>query len=278
MNTDLSEKNVVPELSIPPIVFDLLSDEYAEKLQQAVGMIRLVHDVAAKKITVPDALAEIGITSDTVVEKIQGVMTRSESGFLNALAGTDFTRDLVGAAQDIGTTLHDFFTGSMSQEECVEALFDRGFEEINNAIKHTLSVIDVPSHVPAPLTKLLDATGATFCYEAFEYVVNEIADSLKDAREATRERVLIEQQCAEMLAEMMQAREEMRQLTEQYFKEHYEAIEAGFSAIDRAILHDDIDGFIQGNTMLQEMLGYQQQFRNMDEFDALMDSDEAFKL
>ena len=278
MNKDLSEKNIVPELSIPPIVFDLLSDEYAEKLRQAVGMIRLVRDVAAKKITVPDSLAEIGITSDTVAEKIQGVMTRSESGFLNALAGTDFTRDLVGAAQDIGTTLHDFFSGSLSQEECVEALFDRGFEEINNAIKHTLSVIDVPSHVPAPLTKLLDATGATFCYEAFEYVVNEVADSLKEAREATRERVLIEQQCAEMLAEMMQAREEMRQLTEQYFKEHYETIEAGFSAIDRAILHDDIDGFIQGNTMLQEMLGYQQQFRNMDEFDALMDSDEAFKL
>lgn len=278
MNKDLSEKNVVPELSIPPIVFDLLSDEYAEKLQQAVGMIRLVHDVAAKKITVPDALAEIGITSDTVAEKIQGVMTRSESSFLNALAGTDFTRDLVGAAQDIGTTLHDFFSGSLSQEECVEALFDRGFEEINNAIKHTLSVIDVPSHVPAPLSKLLDATGATFCYEAFEYVVNEVADSLKEAREATRERVLIEQQCAELLAEMMQAREEMRQLTEQYFKDHYETIEAGFSAIDRAILHDDIDGFIHGNTMLQEMLGYQQQFRNMDEFDAFMDSDEAFKL
>lgn len=278
MNTDLSEKNVVPELSIPPIVFDLLSNDYAKKLQQAVGMIRLVRDVASKRKTVMDALAEIGITSDTVAEKIQGVMTRSESGFLNALAGTDFTSDLVGAAQDIGTTLHGFFTGSMSQEECVEALFDRGFEEINNAIKHTLSVIDVPSHVPAPLTKLLDATGATFCYEAFEYVVNEIADSLKEARAATRESVLIEQQCAEMLAEMMQAREEMRQFTEQYFKEHYETIEAGLAAIDRAILHDDIDGFIQGNTMLQEMLGYQQQFHNMDEFDALMDSDEAFKL
>lgn len=278
MNKDLSEKNVVPEISIPPIVFDLLSDEYAEKLQQAVGMIHLVHDVATKKSTVPDALAEIGITSDTVAEKIQGVLNNSESGFLNALAGTDFTRDLVGAAQDIGTTLHSFFSGSLSQEECVEALFDRGFEEINNAIKHTLSVIDVPSHVPAPLSKLLDATGATFCYEAFEYVVNEVADSLKEAREATRERVLIEQQCAEMLAEMMQAREEMRQLTEQYFIDHYETIEAGFAAIDRAILHDDIDGFIQGITMLQEMLGYQQQFHNMDEFDALMDSDEAFKL
>ena len=85
MNTDLSEKNAVPEISIPPIVFDLLSDEYAEKLQQAVGMIRLVRDVASKRKTVMDALAEIGITSDTVVEKIQGVMTRAESGFLNAL-------------------------------------------------------------------------------------------------------------------------------------------------------------------------------------------------
>lgn len=278
MKTELSEMNPSVELTIPPIVFDLLSDEYAEKLQQAVGMIRLVRDVASKRKTVMDALAEIGITSDTVAEKIQGVLNNSESGFLNALAGTDFTRDLVGAAQDIGTTLHDFFSGSMSQEECVEALFDRGFEEINNAIKHTLSVIKVPNEASGLLSKLLEASGDTFFYEACEHVVNQIADSLKEAREAKRERVLIEQQCAEMLAEMMQAREEMRQLTEQYFKDHYETIEAGFAAIDRAILHDDIDGFIQGNTMLQEMLGYQQQFHNMDEFDALMDSDEAFKL
>ena len=86
MNKDLSEKNVVPELSIPPIVFDLLSDDYAKKLQQAVGMIRLVRDVASKRKTVMDALAEIGITSDTVAEKIQGVLNNSESGFLNPLS------------------------------------------------------------------------------------------------------------------------------------------------------------------------------------------------
>ncbi len=277
MKTELSEMNSA-ELTIPPIVFELLSDEYAEKLQQAFGMIRLVRDVTTKRKTVVQALEEVGITSESVIEKIQSIMNNSESGLLNALARTDFTNDLVGAAKDIAETLQGFFSGSLSKDECIEALFDRGFEEINDAIRHTLSVIKVPNHVPAPLTKLLEVSGATFCYEACEYVVNEIARSMKEAREAKRSRVLIEQQCEEMLAELMHSREELRQLTEKYFTEHYETMEAGFAAIDRAILHDDIDGFIQGNTMLQEMLGHQQQFHNMEEFDALMDSDEAFKL
>ena len=59
MKTELSEMNPSAELAIPPIVFDLLSDEYAEKLQQAIGMIRLVRDVASKQKSVVQALEEV---------------------------------------------------------------------------------------------------------------------------------------------------------------------------------------------------------------------------
>lgn len=60
----------IAELTMPPIVFDLLSDEYAEKLQQAVGIIWLVRDVAAKQKTVIQSLQEVGIISDTVAEYV----------------------------------------------------------------------------------------------------------------------------------------------------------------------------------------------------------------
>ena len=266
------------EFSLPPFVFDLFSDETKEKLEKAVGMIQLVRDVVSKQKTVEEALAEIGITSDAVIDKIQGCFQRSESRFLHVLSETEFTQDLVGAAMDIGSTLQGFLSGVMSAEDCVEQLFDRGFEGISTAISYTLKVITIPDHVPAPLMKLLELSGATFCYESFEWVINSIAASLKEAREAKRDRILIEQQCAKLLSELMQTRVDIRQLTEQYFTEHYETFEAGFAAIDRAILRDDIDGFIQGNSILQEILGHHQQFQTMKEFDALMDSDEAFIL
>ena len=157
-------------------------------------------------------------------------------------------------------------------------MFYRGFEEINAAIASALSVINVPNHAPAFLKDLLEISGATFCYESFELVVNEIAVSLKEARIAKRERILIEKQCAEMLQEMMAYRSEIKTLTEKYFKEHYETIEAGFDTIDKAILRDDIDGFIRGNAAIQRQLGYDVQFETQDEFDKLMDSDEAFRL
>ena len=40
----------------------------------------------------------------------------------------------------------------------------------------------------------------------------------------------------------------------------------------------DIDGFISGANTITEKLGGRVQFRNMQEFDAFMDSDEAFVL
>ena len=44
------------------------------------------------------------------------------------------------------------------------------------------------------------------------------------------------------------------------------------------IMGNDSDGYIRGNTAIQEILGYKSQFTNQEEFDDLMDSDIAFKL
>ena len=53
---------------------------------------------------------------------------------------------------------------------------------------------------------------------------------------------------------------------------------AGIAAMDRAILDGDAQGFIRGNVTIQEILNYHVQFRNQNEFDALMDGDAAFVL
>ena len=266
------------DIVIGALAKDILSEDDVKKFQRIMNMIQLVRDVATEKKTVTAALEQIGITSDTVIKRIQGVFECSKSGFLNAIARTDFTKDLVGTAQDIAVVLHGFYEGSITPEECIEQLFDRGFEEINVAIASALSVIEVPNHAPAFLNDLLNISGVTFCYEAFELVVNEIAVSLKEARVAKRERILIEKQCAEMLEEMIGYRSEIKALTEEYFTEHYETLEAGFDAMDQAILHDDIDNFIRGNAVIQKQLGYDVQFETQDEFDKLMESDEAFRL
>ena len=48
--------------------------------------------------------------------------------------------------------------------------------------------------------------------------------------------------------------------------------------MNEALRLDDADGYISGANMITEKLGGRVQFRNTKEFDALMDSDEAFVL
>jgi hypothetical protein len=65
---------------------------------------------------------------------------------------------------------------------------------------------------------------------------------------------------------------------EQYLTEHYYEIDNGFKAMDEAILQGDTNGFISGNVIIQEKLGYAVQFKSQEEFDNLMLSDLALKL
>ena len=64
----------------------------------------------------------------------------------------------------------------------------------------------------------------------------------------------------------------------EYMEQRLEIIEQAFDQIELAILEDNSDLFIGGNNMIQAMLGRQAQFTSQDEFDALMDMEDAFVL
>ena len=104
------------DITITALAEGLLSEDDIGRIQKIIGMIELVRDVATEKKTVAEGLEAVGITSDTVIKRIQEVFESSKSGFLNALARTDFTNDLVGTAQDIALVLRSFYEGSITQE------------------------------------------------------------------------------------------------------------------------------------------------------------------
>lgn len=91
-------------------------------------------------------------------------------------------------------------------------------------------------------------------------------------------RLRIEEECAKSVAQMRHYREKMNAAVSDYLYAHAETFNAGIAAMDRAILDGDAQGFIRGNVMIQEILNYHVQFRNQNEFDALMDGDAAFVL
>ena len=126
----------------------------------------------------------------------------------------------------------------------------------------------------AELTKLGSPAG--FVTAAIG-VYQEIKDALTELDIAKETRVKVEQSCEESIALMSEYYEQMNTLVEEYLVSHMEAFASGFEKMDKAIAANDINGFIAGNNVIQDFLGYKPQFRNQDEFDELMLSEESLK-
>ena len=102
--------------------------------------------------------------------------------------------------------------------------------------------------------------------------------SLKDASIAYEHRLAVEEECRQSVELIVSYRQQMEENVSKYMSERLETIEHGFAEMDQALLRNDTDGFIRGNTEIQKLLNYDIQFTNQEEFDDLMDSDLTFKL
>ena len=105
-----------------------------------------------------------------------------------------------------------------------------------------------------------------------------LAESLNAAKFAREERIRVERECAEAVKAIRDFRVKMEELISQYLTSHITAFHEAFGVMNEALRLGDADGFISGANMITEKLGGRVQFSNMREFDALMDSDEAFVL
>lgn len=119
---------------------------------------------------------------------------------------------------------------------------------------------------------------AVVAFTASIAAYKELRKAMDDLAVAKERRMQIEAACQESISMIRYYRAEMERIVSSYLTERLETFESGFEAMDRAMLDGDVDGYIKGNTEIQSILGYDVQFSSQDEFDALMDSDDAFKL
>jgi len=207
---------------------------------------------------------------------IKGFMENSRFALVRNIANTNLPSRLVITTINIGKTMHKYFEGEIDGAECVEQLGREGFAEIGSAM---FAVIGSSlGGTSAAVTLLGGLAGAALGYVAATAVYAELSLALKEAKLARERRILIEKECDEAVKLILQYRREMQEQVGQYFTEHIETFNLGFSEMDRAICENDINGFIKGNNEIQRLLGHDVQFENQDEFDALMASDIAFKL
>ena len=165
-------------------------------------------------------------------------------------------------------TLYDLFMNLIQKEKVKIISAIPNGEEVLNLLNYTGTTAIAVAKAGTPIGFVSAVLG----------VYRQIDTALTEKQLAHEERVRIEAEVHEHIRILNAQRSEMEMVVTEYMEQRLEIIEQAFDQIELAILEDNSDLFIGGNNMIQAMLGRQAQFTSQDEFDALMDMEDAFVL
>lgn len=195
---------------------------------------------------------------------------------MESIANNKFSENLIGITKEISGIVQAYMHGDIDEQEFVDGIGESGIREVG---KQVLCALNIPEKLGASdLEELFALSPVTVAYMAFMAAYKELRQAMENLDAAHERHRKIEIECAKSIAMIRKYRMEMEQVVSQYLTERLETFEEGFAAMDRAIIEGDSNGYIRGNVEIQTILGYKVQFTNQSEFDALMNSDEDFKL
>ena len=225
-----------------------------------------------------EAMDEIKPYAESQIKRHVGAAVKAGIAAIGIkeLANERFANALVNNAQQIARWVHQYIKGEISDEDFVNFLIGPSTQQIITEILKALG-IDEKLGVQN-MQEILMLSPPILAYNASMAAYKELRKVQEELAAAREERIRIEKACAESVAMILKYREEMDNVVTTYLTEHLETFEAGFAAMDQAMIDNDIDGYIKGNVEIQKILNYDVQFTCQEEFDDLMDSDFAFKL
>ena len=249
-------------------------------------LIKLINEVARGKKKADVATKEFGMpyvdfAKVFVVNKSKELINIGlEKGGMEELTKTDFDKKLIACVTSTATLVVQYMSKQISVQEFIDKL---GKGEIKELTKQVLSAsgMDIQLAEKIGVKNLSEITGMApnaVAFAALTAAYKMVREAEKDMQIARAHRIEIENACNESIDLIRQYRQEMENVVNKYLTERIETFESAFDAMDKAILENDTDGYIRGNAAIQEILGYKAQFTNQEEFDDLMDSDDAFKL
>lgn len=109
-------------------------------------------------------------------------------------------------------------------------------------------------------------------------IVKEVSYEQKEMQLLREKRILVEAKTEKAVEIIQNYRAELEAAIDAYLAEDLQQFVLGFSQMDTALADANSEYFISGNVVIQRVFGREAQFTNQDEFDALMNSDDNFKL
>lgn len=203
---------------------------------------------------------------------IKGSLQNSEHEALQVLSKTNFAGSIVTTTVECGKTFARYIKGDIDGVECLEELGQKGTAHLSSQLFAAIGQAAIPIPVVGGLMgALIGYTMASACYDQF-------LGLLKDAKLAKERRYQIQRECDEAIKLIIQYREEINQVVDNYLIDMQSTFNDAFDLAAKAIYQDDIDSFILAANTMSQKLGRKPQFSNFAEFEDMMNSEGSFKL
>ncbi len=212
----------------------------------------------------------------SIRQSIEELIDNAADESVRELSEKEFTDRLLDSTKRVAVSIKRFYRDEISLQELVDSLCDSGLKDVAS---DALVALGIPQMLGAKdMDGVWTMSADVVAYRALTEVYKELQKALEDERLAYERRRAIEAECAETVASITRYRMEMERVISEYLHDHYDTFETGFAAMDKAIMEEDTDGYIIGNSAIQKALGYHVRFTSMEEFDDIMMSDDTFIL
>ena len=216
-----------------------------------------IKDVAVK--SAKSAARSYAVASGATL--IDGGIKHYKEDLPKLLKNAKAPTEIAGFIVDAASSFYNYYNGNISGVDCMKQL----------AVSASLAVANL-----TPIGQAVFVARTVYTLASVSVAV--IKNALKAPKIARQYRLQIEAECAEQIKALRFFREEFEAKSRTWLKETTEVFVSAFDMMDSAIQTGDFDSYICGANKITRAMGYKTQFENCEQFNRLMESDEAFIL
>jgi len=219
-------------------------------------------DEALKDVAVSTGESAVrGYVKSSAGAAVKGGLEHYVTGLPNALKKSGIYGEAAGFIVNSAESIYGYFSGKYSGVECMGLI----------AKDLTLTLARIPLANMGAFVGMLPMALASVS-------VGIVKQAMASAQMAKERRIQIEAECKAQIALLKQFRSRFEQLSQQWLKETTHTFVTALNSMNDALQIGDIDKYIGAANSITEAMGQKTQFKNKKEFDALIDSDQAFVL
>jgi hypothetical protein len=216
--------------------------------------------------------AVTGYITGATGSTLKGIMQNSTHALTRSLSKSFVPASAVAFALETGKVLSRYTKGEISGTECMEELSQKA------ATIGAVGVFAVGFQAAIPIPVVGALLGSMVGYTLCTVVSQGLIGSLKEAKIARKQRIAVEQHCQEVIEQLHAFKKEIDAYSLQYITHKKKVFNDAFQQIETAIGINDIDSYIGGMNTITAENGGKILFKNFNEFDTFMKSDETLKL